>query len=57
VIALPVHPLTSANGLRIAAGIDGKAPTVLDFATHGRSDEWKNKAMSPAIVEHPLALP
>lgn len=49
-IALPAHPLTSANGMRIGVGIDGKPATVLDYATHGRSDEWKNNVLTNMAV-------
>ncbi|MCI4590729.1 glycosyl hydrolase 115 family protein [Sphingobium sp. BYY-5] len=46
VVALPVHPLTSVNRLRIAIRIDDGAPQLLDFETHGRSDEWKANVLS-----------
>lgn len=41
VVALPVHPLTSANRLRVAVRIDGGPFHILDFETHGRSETWK----------------
>jgi hypothetical protein len=50
IIAVPVHPLTSANKLRIAVSLDGQAPTALDFATQGRSDEWKNNVLTNTAV-------
>jgi hypothetical protein len=50
VVAVPVHPLTSANGLRIAVSIDGAPFETFDFATHGRSDEWKANVLSNTAV-------
>ncbi|MES2337188.1 MAG: glycosyl hydrolase 115 family protein [Pseudomonadota bacterium] len=50
IVALPVHPLTSANGLRIRVQIDDGAIETLDFATHGRSDEWKQNVLSNSAV-------
>ena len=50
IIAVPVHPLTSANKLRIAVSLDGQPPTALDFTTHGRSDEWKNNVLTNTAV-------
>jgi hypothetical protein len=46
IVALPVHPLTAANGLRIAVRIDDGAVQALDYETHGRSDEWKRNVLS-----------
>jgi hypothetical protein len=46
VVALPVHPLTSENGLRIAIELDERSADILDFQTHGRSDEWKRNVLS-----------
>jgi hypothetical protein len=45
VVGLPVHPLTSANGLRLAVQVDDQPPVVLDFETHGRSEEWKRNVL------------
>ena len=45
-IAVPVHPLTSANRLRIAYRFDDGPAEALDFETHGRSDEWKANVLS-----------
>lgn len=47
-IAVPVHPLTSANRVRIAYSLDDGPAQVLDFETHGRSDEWKDNVLSNA---------
>ncbi|MGV7208924.1 glycosyl hydrolase 115 family protein [Oxalobacteraceae bacterium A2-2] len=56
IVAVPVHPLTAGNQLRIAVRIDQQPWQVLDYATHGRSDEWKNNVLSNAAVRT-LALP
>ena len=50
IVAVPVHPLTSANRLRIAVSLDGQPPAALDFTTHGRSDEWKNNVLTNTAV-------
>ncbi len=50
VVAVPVHPLTSANKLRVGVSIDGGPIEVLDFQTHGRSDEWKRNVLSNSAV-------
>lgn len=49
-VAVPVHPLTSANKLRIAVSLDGSPFETFDFATHGRSDEWKANVLSNTAV-------
>lgn len=56
IVALPVHPLTSANQLRIAVSLDDQPATTLDFATQGRSDEWKRNVLSNTAVRT-LTLP
>ncbi|WP_229419104.1 glycosyl hydrolase 115 family protein [Pseudoduganella flava] len=56
IVAVPVHPLTSANRLRIAVALDGAAPVTLDFTTHGRSDEWKRNVLTNTAVRT-LPLP
>jgi len=56
IVAVPVHPLTSANKLRIAVSLDGQAPAALDYTTHGRSDEWKNNVLTNTAVRT-IALP
>jgi hypothetical protein len=50
IVALPVHPLTSATGLTIGVQIDDGAVETIDFATHGRSDEWKQNVLSNTAV-------
>lgn len=49
-VAVPVHPLTSNDKLRIAVSLDGAAFEELDFATHGRSEEWKANVLSNTAV-------
>ncbi len=56
IVAVPVHALTPASKLRIAVSLDGEAPATLDFATVGRSDEWKRNVLSNTAVRT-LALP
>ncbi|KHL25055.1 hypothetical protein PK98_10460 [Croceibacterium mercuriale] len=56
VVGLPVHPLTSANGLRLAVQVDDQPLVVLDFETHGRSDEWKRNVLSNS-ARRTIALP
>lgn len=50
VVALPVHPLTSAHALRLGVGIDDGPIDVLDFRAYGRSDEWKRNVLSNSAV-------
>ncbi|PVX27939.1 glycosyl hydrolase 115 family protein [Sphingomonas pokkalii] len=50
IVGLPVHALTSANKLRIGVRVDGGAITVLDYETHGRSDEWKANVLSNTAI-------
>jgi hypothetical protein len=49
-VDVPVHPLTSANRLRLAYSLDNAPPQLLDFETHGRSDEWKANVLSNTAV-------
>ncbi len=50
VIALPVHPLTPANGLRLGVRVDDQPVQVLDFETFGRSDAWKQDVLTNTAV-------
>ncbi|GGB98816.1 hypothetical protein GM672_03725 [Massilia buxea] len=50
IVALPVHPLTSRHRLRIGVALDRQEPATFDFATHGRSDEWKRNVLSNTAV-------
>ncbi|AHE51929.1 glycosyl hydrolase 115 family protein [Sphingomonas sanxanigenens] len=51
IVAIPVHPLTAANGLRLAVRIDDEAPRILDFETHGRSERWKRNVLANSSAE------
>ncbi|MDN3670382.1 glycosyl hydrolase 115 family protein [Echinicola jeungdonensis] len=44
--AIPTHPLTDQNELRIAYSVDKGPVKVVDFETHGRSEEWKENVLS-----------
>lgn len=55
VVALPAHPLT-AHGLRLGVQVDDGAIEILDFETHGRSEEWKRNVLSNTAVRS-IALP
>lgn len=50
IVALPVHPLTSAHRLRLGVQFDDGAIEILDFETHGRSEEWKRNVLSNSAV-------
>jgi hypothetical protein len=50
IVALPVHPLTSASGLRLAVQLDDGPLEVLDFGTFGRSEEWKQNVLTNTAV-------
>ncbi len=67
VAVLPTHPVTPANGLRLAVRLDGGPPRILDFASFGRSDEWRTNVLSNsasrvidisqlAVGDHQLAV-
>ncbi|GAB3648390.1 glycosyl hydrolase 115 family protein [Echinicola sediminis] len=44
--ALPTHPVSSQNRLRIGVSINEGPVEVLDFKTQGRSEEWKLNVLS-----------
>ena len=50
IVALPTHPLTSANQLRLGYRIDEGPLAILDYRTHGRSNEWKLNVLSNTAV-------
>lgn len=56
VVAVPVHPLTSANGLRLAVQVDDGPVRILDFETHGRSEDWKRNVLGNMAFRG-IALP
>jgi hypothetical protein len=49
-VAVPEHPLTAADGVRFAVSLDGAAPRVVDTATAGRSEAWKEGVLSNMAV-------
>jgi hypothetical protein len=49
-VTVPVHALTSANGVRLAYSLDDGPWQLLDFETFGRSDEWKQNTLSNTAV-------
>ena len=49
-VAVPEHPLTAADRVRFAVGLDGGAPVVVDTATAGRSEQWKEDVLSNMAV-------
>ena len=50
VIALPVLPITSENGMRVAVSIDGGAPQVLDLKAAEFSQEWRHNVLTNSAV-------
>lgn len=51
VVAVPVHPLTAANRLRIGIAVDDRAITTLDYQTHGRSEAWKANVLANSAAQ------
>jgi hypothetical protein len=50
IVALPTHPLTSENQLRLGYSIDDGPVALLDYRTQGRIDEWKRNVLSNTAV-------
>ncbi|MDJ0277566.1 glycosyl hydrolase 115 family protein [Sphingomonas sp. 2R-10] len=50
VVLSPTHPLTASHDLRLRLRVDGGALQTLDYATFGRSDEWKRNMLSNTAV-------
>jgi hypothetical protein len=50
VVALPTKPLHPGLGVRIAVSLDGGPRQVFDYATIGRSDEWRENVLSNTAV-------
>jgi hypothetical protein len=50
VVALPTRPLHPGLGVRIAVSLDGGPVEVFDYATVGRSDEWRENVLSNTAV-------
>ncbi len=49
-VALPTKPLHPDVGVRIAVSLDGGPLQVFDYATIGRSDEWRENVLSNTAV-------
>jgi hypothetical protein len=49
-VALPTHPLSPANGVRLAMSLDDAPMQELDFATVGRSDQWRQNVLTNRAV-------
>ncbi len=49
-VALPTRPLHPGVGVRIAVSLDGGPLQVFDYATIGRSDEWRENVLSNTAV-------
>ncbi|WP_107827098.1 glycosyl hydrolase 115 family protein [Mucilaginibacter yixingensis] len=47
---LPTFALNRDFGVRYAVSVDNGTPTVLDFKTFGRSEEWKQAVLSNSII-------
>jgi hypothetical protein len=50
IVAVPVHPLTSENKLRLAVKLDDRPVQLLDYETFGRSEEWKQNVLTNTAV-------
>jgi hypothetical protein len=50
IVLLPTRPLHPGLGVRIAVSLDGGPEQVLDYATIGRSDEWRENVLRNAAV-------
>jgi hypothetical protein len=50
IVLLPTRPLYPGLGVRIAVSLDGGPEQVLDYATIGRSDEWRENVLRNAAV-------
>jgi hypothetical protein len=46
IVVLPTHPLSPSVGLRLGVSLDGGPLQLLDFATEGRSDAWREAVLS-----------
>ncbi len=42
---LPTHPIVIGNSLKFSISVDGSTPVVIDYATEGRSEEWKENVL------------
>ena len=46
IYCLPNHPINSTYGLKMVVSIDNGEKQILDFQTHGRSEQWKQNVLS-----------
>ena len=51
VIALPIQPITTENGMRVAVSIDGGPAKVLDFYAPEFTEPWRQHVLTNAAVE------
>jgi hypothetical protein len=54
VIGLPMFPITSDNGMRVAVSVDGGASAILDLYAPEFSRAWREHALSNTVIQ---ALP
>ncbi len=57
IVAVPVLPLNGGDQLRIGVSIAGGAVRTLNYATVGRSEEWKNNVLSNSARRTITLLP
>lgn len=50
IVLLPTRPLHPGLGVRIAVSLDGGPLQVFDYATVGRSDEWRENVLSNSAI-------
>ncbi|MCX2678642.1 glycosyl hydrolase 115 family protein [Galbibacter sp. EGI 63066] len=48
---VPTHAVYPGKKVRLAVGIDDAMPVILDYQTHGRSEEWKQNVLKNAAVK------
>ena len=53
---LPNHPVVAEEGLKVEVSLDGGKPVVFDYATSGRSEEWKENILNGLAVRR-VTLP
>lgn len=53
---LPNHPVVAGEGLKVEVSLDGGRPVVFDYATEGRSEEWKENILNGRAVRR-VTLP
>lgn len=50
VVALPTHALTADGGVRVKLSLDDGPEQLVDFATVGRSDQWRFNVLSNTAI-------